>query len=358
MIQRQLKLRLTTGQADQLNTWLFHLTGVWNWAIRKIEQDAKDGLYYSQKAFHNLLANHGKKLGIPSHTLQGMLDTAYTAWQRCYKTLAKKPRLKGHRNKLTSIPFPDPFTVPAGTRIQVPGIGSVRFHAQAIPEGRIKSGRIVKRASGWYLCLFIDAPPQSIPHRGAGAVGIDPGFSHLLTLSTGEKIAYPHELRQTEQRLAQAQRGGRKRLAARLQERLANQRKDRNHKLSRQLVADYQTIAWSRDAHRGIAKSFGKSVASAGHAQLRGMLAYKYTASGRQFLEVPSRFSTKTCSACGGLSGPTGYAGLQVRQWTCADCGSVHDRDVNAAINTLHAGVGTTHERRRKTVPGILWLSP
>src|SRR4029434_3960152 len=66
MIQRQLKLRLNTPQEKQLDTWLFQLTGVWNWAIRKIEQDAKDGMYYSQKAFHNLLADHGKKLGIPS----------------------------------------------------------------------------------------------------------------------------------------------------------------------------------------------------------------------------------------------------------------------------------------------------
>jgi transposase len=214
-------------------------------------------------------------------------------------------------------------------------------------------GRIGKRASGWYLCLFIDATPQAIPHTGEAQVGIDPGFHHLLTLSHGEKIPHPHELRQTAQRLAQAQRGTRQRLAARLQERLANQRTDRNHKLSRRLVAENQTIVWSKDNNKGLARSFGKSVASAAHAQLRMMLAYKCTASGRQYIEVPSRFSTKTCSACGSLSGPTGYAGLPVRQWTCADCGSAHDRDVNAAINTLHAGVGTTHERRRKTTPGI-----
>jgi putative transposase len=356
MIQRQLKLRLNSSQEAQLHTWLFHLTGVWNWAIRKIEQDAKDGIYYSQKAFHNLLADHGKKLGIPSHTLQGMLDTAYTAWQRCSKKLAKKPRLKGQRNKLTSIPFPDPFKAPEGTRIHIPGIGHVRFHAQDIPAGRLKSGRLIKRASGWYLCLFIDAQPQAIPHTGHGAIGMDPGFQHLLTLSTGEKIAHPHELRQTANRLAQAQRGSRTHLVARLQERLANQRKDRNHKLSRRLVAENHRLVWSKDRQTAIAKSFGKSVASAGHAQLRGMLAYKCTASGREFLEVPSPYSTKTCSVCGSLSGPTGYAGLSVRQWTCAVCGTAHDRDVNAAINTLHAGVGTTHERRRKAVPGIPWL--
>jgi transposase len=356
MIQRQLKLRLNSSQTHQLDTWLWHLTGVWNWAIRKIEADAKDGIYYSQNAFHNLLADHGKKLGMPSHTLQGMLDTAWLAWQRCYKQLAKKPTLKGKRNRLRSLPFPDAFKAPTGTRISVPGIGSVRFHTQALPAGRLKSGCILKRASGWYLCLCIDTQPNRIPVIGTGAIGMDPGFLHLLTLSTGEKIPHPHELRQTADRLAQAQRGTRRRLTARLHERLANQRKDRNHKLSRRLVAAHQTMAWSKDHAMALARMFGKSVASAGHAQLRGMLAYKCTASGRQFLEVPSKNSTKTCSACGSLSGPTGYAGLSVRRWMCSACGAEHGRDINAAINTLHAGVGTTHERRRKVVPGIPWL--
>jgi transposase len=141
-----------------------------------------------------------------------------------------------------------------------------------------------------------------------------------------------------------------------LQERLANQRKDRNHKLSRRLVADHQTLAWSKDNDKALARMFGKSVASAGHAQLRGMLAYKCTASGRQFLEVPSKNSTRTCSACGAFTGPTGYAGLSVRQWMCTACGADHDRDVNAAVNTLIAGVGITLEHRRKAVPGIPWL--
>jgi transposase len=356
MIQRQLKLRLNHTQVQTMDDWLWHLTGVWNWAIRKIEQDAKDGIYYSQQTFHNLLADHSKKLGIPSHTLQGMLDAAWIAWQRCFRKLAKKPKLKGQRNRLTSIPFPDVFKPPTGTRLHVPGIGSVRFHKQDLPVGKLKSGRIIKRASGWYLCLYIDIPPNNIPAIGTGSIGIDPGFHTLLTLSTGEKIAHPHELRQTAHRLAQAQRGNHKKLSARLQERLANQRKDRNHKLSRRLVMDHQTITWSKDNNKALTRTFGKSVASAGHAQLRGMLAYKCTASGRQFLEVPSKYSTKTCSACGNLSGPTGYAGLSVRQWTCSTCGVDHDRDVNAAINTLIAGVGITPEYRRKAVPEILLL--
>jgi transposase len=58
---------------------------------------------------------------------------------------------------------------------------------------------------------------------------------------------------------------------------------------------------------------------------------------------VSGRNSTKTCSACGAKTGPTGWAGLKVRQWRCA-CGATHDRDINAAMNTLRAGRGTRHE--------------
>jgi len=344
VIQRQLKLRLNTTQERQLDTWLFQLTGVWNWAIKKLELDAKDGIYYTPKEFHNLLANHSKRLGIPSHTLQGMLTTAYMAWQRCWKKLAKKPKLKGRRNRLTSIPFPDPFRAPQGNHLTIPGLGAVRFHRQALPTGKIKGGRMVKRASGWYLCLFIDVQPQPIPHVADGVVGIDPGFYALLTLSTGEKIAHPRELERTAKRLAQAQRGLRQKLAARLQERLANQRQDRNHKLSRRLVAEHQTIRFSKDRITGIARRFGKSVASSGHGQLRLMLSYKCTASGRTYDEPDSKNSTRMCSTCKALTGPTGLAQLSVRHWRCSGCGSLHDRDTNAAINARDAGAGIAHE--------------
>lgn len=345
MIQRQLKLRLTKGQESTLITWLNNLTGVWNFAIRKIEQDAKDHIYYTPKDFQNLLAGHGEKLGIPSHTIQGMLSNAHLAWKRCFKKLARKPHLKGLRNKLNAIPFPDPITSPQENRIKVPGLGAVRFHSQVIPEGVIKCGRIVRRASGWYLCLFIDAEPNSTPITGNGQIGIDPGFISLLTLSTGEKVEHPKELQKSLERLAQAQRGHDLGLAARLQEKVANQRKDRNHKLSRRLVSENELICFSKDNLKGLSKKFGKSVAAAATGQLRQMLDYKCRAGGRRYVEVSPRNSTKTCSICGGLTGPTGWDGLAVRHWRCIGCGTLHDRDQNAAINALIAGAGTALER-------------
>lgn len=350
MVQYQLKLKLTPRQDRQLNHWLFHLAAVWNWAIRKIEQDGRDGVYYAPKGFHGLLAGHGNRLAIPSHVLQGTLAIAHQSWSRCFKELARKPRFKGRRNKLSSIAFPDPLRLWPNSRVGVLGVGRVRYHKQEIPEGKIKCGRIIKRASGWYLCLFIDAEPNPIPAIASGQVGIDPGFKSLLTLSTGEKVAHPRELEISALRLAQAQRGNGSRLTSRIQERIANQRKDRNHKLSRHLISENQLITFSVDSHKNIAKKFGKSVASSSHGQLRSMLAYKCRAGGREYIEVPSRNSTKTCSACGALSGPSGWAGLKVRLWTCAQCGAEHDRDVNAAINTLNVGLGMSLELSARAV--------
>jgi transposase len=338
------------SQEKNAESWLPILGSVYNFAVRKIELNAKDKIYFSRQEFQNLLANHGEKVGIPSHTLQGVLCTVHDAWKRCFKKTSGKPRLKGMRNKLTSIPFPDPIKAPKGNRITLPSLGSVRFHKMDIPDGKIKCGRMVKRASGWYLCLFIDAEPKKIEHVAFGEIGIDSGFKSLLTTSDGEIIEHPRELEGGAERLAQAQRGHDKQLAARLQERIANRKKDRNHKLSHRMVSENIFIAFTKDKISGIAKRFGKSVASSAHYQLRQMLSYKMPKSGGTYVEPDSKLSTKTCNECGSQSGPTGLAGLSVRQWVCRDCGVSHDRDVNAAINTLIVGAGYAHERETVNV--------
>jgi transposase len=296
--------------------------------------------------FQNLLNAHGKRIGIPQDAIYGTLDTAYYAWQKCFKKLARKPKLKGYRNRLNSIAFAHGTRVTNG-RVHVPLLGRVRFHKQQIPEGHIGQFRLINRASGWYACLSIQAEPKAIPHIADGQIGIDSGFSTLLTLSNGGKVAHPRELEASALRLGQSQRGLNRKLTVRIQERITNQRKDRNHKLSRKLVSENSLIAFSADRHSAIAKRFGKSVTSSGHGQLRSMLSYKAkcrTDGHVVYVEVDSRNSTRTCSACGALTGPQGLAGLKVRLWKCSACGAEHDRDINAAINTLHVGAGLAHE--------------
>jgi hypothetical protein len=129
MIQYQVKLKLNKTQEKQLLGWLWNLTAVWNWGIRKIELNAKDKIYFSEKKFQNLLANHSKTLEIPSHTIQGVLLDVHDAWSRCFKGLANKPKLKGICRPLNSISFVDPIKI-VGNKVGVPGIGKLRFHKQ------------------------------------------------------------------------------------------------------------------------------------------------------------------------------------------------------------------------------------
>ena len=344
MIVRTLKLKLTKSQEAQLEQWLWNLTGLWNWAVKKIEHDAHDGTYHSEFDFVNLIAEHSRRMEIPSHTMQGILSQAWRAWRRCFDRQARKPHLKGKRDELNSIPFPDPIRPPKNGRIGIPGVGKIRCHKQELPEAKIKCGRIVKRASGWHLCLWLDCDHKFPVKETDKAVGIDPGFHTLLTLSDGTKFENPRELGKGAKRLAQAQRGKRKRLAARLLERQANRRRDRNHKISRKLVEEYETICYSDDNFKAMARRFGKSVNEAGLNQLTSMLAYKCRAGGRRLVPVPSFHTTMTCSACGALTGPSGLGGLAVRHWRCSVCGTDHDRDINSAVVVLNAGLGTSLE--------------
>ena len=350
MIIRTLKLRLSKSQEKQLEQWLWNLTGLYNWGLKKIEYNAKNKIYYSNFDFVNMIADHSKRLEIPSHTLQGTLSQVYNAWGRCFKKIAGKPHLKGQRNKLNSIPFPDPIKFPKENYIGVPGLGKVRFYKQELPKAEIKCGRILKKASGWYLCLWLDTNHKFAVKDTDKAVGIDPGFEMLLTLSDGIKIENPRELRKGAERLAQAQRGHRKKLVARLQEKQANRRNDRNHKISRKLVENYKTIYYSDDNFKAMAKHFGKSVAEAGLGDLINKTSYKGKTCGREFKPVNSKYTTMTCSCCGALTGPTGLAGLAVRHWICSACGAQHDRDLNSSQVVYNAGAGIAHEKELRDV--------
>jgi transposase len=344
MIVRIVKLKPTKAQEATLNQWLWNLTGLYNFAVKKIEHDAADQVYHSAFDFVNLAAGHSERMEIPSHTMQGILKQAYAAWQRCFKNLSGKPKLKGQRNKLNSIPFPDPIKQPGDNHASIPGLGAVRYHKQELPVAKIKCGRIIKKASGWYLCLWLDCDNKFPVKDTAATVGIDPGFKTLLTLSDGTKIENPRELRVGAQRLGQSQRGGHRRLTARLLERQANRRNDRNHKISRKLVEGYKIICYSADNFKGIARRFGKSVTEAGHGNLIGKLAYKCRTGGRELIAVESKHTTMTCGECGALTGPAGLRGLAVRQWECSACGASLDRDRNSANVILAVGLGTSHE--------------
>jgi len=217
------------------------------------------------------------------------------------------------------------------------------FNSREIPGGaKIKDGcSFARDARGnWFLNIVLEVANVE-SRKPVLCVGIDLGLKEFATLSTGEKIANPRHLAGLAENLADAQRAGKKRQAASIHARIGNLRRDFLHKLSHRIVRDFDYIAVGNVNAAGLAKtSMAKSVLDAGWSSFRHMLGYKAIARGAWFEEVDERFTSQVCSACGCLpqSRPKGIADLGIREWQCCDCGAVHDRDQNAALNILRVG--------------------
>ena len=352
MITRELKLKRNKKLDRMISTYLWHLTGLYNWTIKTIAMRKDAGLEYSAFDIINLINGHSQKCGISSRAIHGTILQAFNAWERCWKKLGGTPRFKGMRNKLNSFQFPGDCKLDReNARIRLPVLGWIKFCKDVLPEGKIASTvRVVKRASGLYaIVVFKDAEHQQVVIKTNKVIGIDTGFKNLLTLSDGVKYQSPKELLKSAAKLAKNQRGLSKKKTARIQEKIARQRKDRNHKISNELVRNYKEIYITDDNLKGISGRFGKSVASAGISQLRQFILYKGNSCGRVVKLVESKYTTKTCSGCGSLTGPTGLDMLNVRDWVCADCGISHDRDVNAARNILRLGQRYCLDMQKKT---------
>ncbi|MFJ9822392.1 RNA-guided endonuclease InsQ/TnpB family protein, partial [Streptomyces sp. NPDC101151] len=176
------------------------------------------------------------------------------------------------------------------------------------------------------------------------------GLDHLLTLSTGEKIANPRHGRNDRARLAKAQRNLAKKAkgsanrakaraqVARVHARIADRRRDLLHQLTTRLVRENQTLVIEDLTVRIMVKnhSLARAISDAAWHEFRSLLEYKAAWYGRDVVVVDRFFpSSKLCSTCGTL---TEKMPLHVRTWTC-DCGTTHDRDVNAAKNLLAVGL-------------------
>ena len=213
---------------------------------------------------------------------------------------------------------------------------------------------VMREADGrWYVSCRVVATVE-MPAPANDAVGIDLGLTHFATLSTGEKIDNPRHLDRQQKKVARLQRrlarkkkGSNNRRKARLKvaramAKVRHSRTDFLHKLSTRLIRENQTVCLETLSVKGMlrAKRMSRSIADAGWGEFVRQLRYKAMWYGRQVVQIDRWFpSTKSCSVCG----TTGHVlTLADREWTCADCGTAHDRDGNAALNILAAGLAVT----------------
>ena len=193
----------------------------------------------------------------------------------------------------------------------------------------------------WYfnVVVFVEAEQS----QGLGSIGIDLGCKESATDSNGEGV-HGREYRTFEPVLVKAQRANNKHRVKAINAKIRNRRQDSLHKYSRKVVNGNAAIFVGNLKSLGLVKTKqAKSVLDAGWGSLKNMLEYKCEHANIVYAEINEAYTTQTCSCCGAITAnsPKGRAGLRIREWTCVECGSTHDRDVNAARNILALG----HER-------------
>ena len=282
-------------------------------------------------------------LTIHSQTVLGVIDEYVTRRKQFKKCKLRWRTSFGSRKSLGWIPFKVGATVFKNGQLRYAGKFFGLWDSYGLSQYKLGTGSFSQDARGrWYANICVDVTARK--SQATAAIGIDLGLKEFAAMSDGAKIESRRLYRGAEVRLATAQRANKARQVKTIHAQIANRRKDFLHKLSTKLVSDHGAIFVGNVNAAGLAKTkMAKSVLDAGWSSFRTMLRYKSIAAGVLFEEVNEAFSTQTCSTCGALpeSRPKGIAGLEIREWTCSECGAHHDRDVNAAKNILRRGHAT-----------------
>ncbi|WP_414619434.1 RNA-guided endonuclease InsQ/TnpB family protein [Calothrix sp. CCY 0018] len=224
--------------------------------------------------------------------------------------------------------------------------------SRKLPKGATPSTVTVKLspAGRWSVSLLVDVEIETLPHS-PNQIGIDLGVTSLVALSTGEKVANPkgfrtkyRKLKKAQKALSRKQKGSNNRHKARLKvakvhQEIADARKDFLHKLTTRLVRENQTIAVEDLAVKNMVKNrkLALSISDASWGELVRQLEYKCEWYGRTLVKIDRWFpSSKRCGNCGYI---VEKLPLTIREWECPQCGTHHNRDVNAAQNILAAGL-------------------
>jgi IS605 OrfB family transposase len=299
--------------------------------------------------------------------LQQALRDCHAAYRNFFDSMNGKragarvgpPRFKRRSHRQTARYTRNGFQLKANGRLYLAKVGNLRVAWSRELAAEPSSVTIVKTATGKYFASFVvaiedDAEILEPVTEPDAETGIDLGLRSFAVLRGGKAIENPRFFTRMERKLRKAQRelsrkrkGSANRAKARIKvanvhEKTRNMREDWLNKQVQALVGENQALYAEDLCVKGLARGrAAKSVHDAAWGAFLSTLASKAARAGRTFAKVDRYFpSTRLCSACGALTGPTGLSDLGVRTWACA-CGAVHDRDGNAEVNIRREGQRT-----------------
>jgi IS605 OrfB family transposase len=352
-ITKTLKLRIKDKHAKAMLAMARDVNQVWNFCnetqFRSLKRYCnKPKVWLSGFDLQKLTNGYSKCDGVTiGSATQQQVCEEFATRLRQFKRQRLNWRIsdrKSPKYSLGWVPFKSRALTYRNGQVRFNGINIGLWDSYGLSKYTLKAGSFNEDSRGrWYLnvAVRIEVEEQRVP-AGSSVLGIDLGLKTLATYDSGEKFEPKRWYRESQAALGIAQRAKKKKRIKAIHARIANQRKNALHQETSVLVKQHAAIFVGNVNAKALAKtSMAKSVLDAAWTTFRTQLQYKALRHGVVFAEVNEAFSTQTCSCCGinPPSSPKGRAGLGIRQWTCSDCGSVHDRDINAARNIARLGL-------------------
>ncbi len=285
------------------------------------------------------------------------MDNAFRKYYKEHRGYPKFKSKKEHRQSYTTncvynTSKPTIEVSFENNKVKLPKLKWVKAKVHREFEGKIKSATISQVPSGKYFVSIL-VETEHIPIESTGRlVGIDLGIKDLLITSDGHKFdnkkltkKYENKLAKEHRKLSHKVKGSKnwdkQRIkVAKIYEKISNIRKDYLNKISHQLINENQVIVSEDLAVSNMLKNhhLAKAIQDCGWYELTRQLQYKSNWNNRQYIKI-NRFikSSQTCHVCNYIN--VKVKNLAVRKWICPACGTVHDRDINAAINILNEGL-------------------
>lgn len=309
---------------------------------------------------------------VDATALQKVSDDINAAYQNFFAKRAKRPKFKAkkHEQSYTAKCVKGNISVIDGHHIRLPKIGPVYYRGR-MPKGKVKSVTVRQKPDGRILASVLCEVEVLEKVRTNQICGADMGLHDLIVLSDGRKFSLPRYDKELEDRLKHWQRKASRRLlkakkvmkadptskltdfqnyqkarrmVAKYHAKISNRRIDHLHKVTTWLVENYDVIVIEDLKTKNLMKNhkLARAIANASWGELTRLLEYKCAWYGKTLIKVDPAYTSQECHACGCINSRLNlspYRWLKVREWQCPDCGTIHDRDINAAVNIMNKGL-------------------